>query len=402
MSDPIYHRTAYARDFARELLRPGPLAVGVRSGLFLSGMRRIGKTTFLRQDLMPALQAEGALTVYVDLWADRLRLPSALVREAVQRTVKDLETPGSTLLAGVRRVQGVDIGLGPFKFGLKIDTPRAIDQATLAEAFAELVRSVGTDVVLIVDEVQHALGTEDGINLLHALKAARDRINTDPDLPGQFIFLGTGSHKSLVTDMATRRSHPFAGAVAMAFRLLDADFVQWRLAQIAAAAPQAVLPAEPVAIQGFRLMGNRPEELGKALMELQRQASAGSVASIDALFASICSTRASVAAEVEIAAIEAFGLLGRAIYSRIAQGRTSGLFGSEALAEYAQATGISIDVPQVQNTADKMIAANLILRVGHGLYAPADPFVQAAWLAHEQPFQIVGTAGPSPAAPAAD
>lgn len=411
--DDIFHRTAYAQDIARDLLRPGPLTVGLRSGVFLSGMRRVGKTTFLRQDLMPALQAEGALTVYVDLWADKLRAPSVLVREAVQRTVKDLESPASPLLAALRRVQGLDIGIGPFKFGLKVDNPRALDQATLAEAFAELVRSVGTDVVLIVDEVQHALGTEDGVNLLHGLKAARDRVNTAPDLPGQFIFLGTGSHKSLVTDMATRRSHPFAGATAVAFRLLDDDFVHWRLTQIGAAEPRAVLPSTAVAVQGFRQMGNRPEEFGKALVDLQRQmqnatsaltAAAPRVrasrpaARADALFNSICQTRALAAADVEIAAVEGLGQLARAIFARIAQGRSSGLFGSDALAEYARACGVAVDVPQVQNTADKMIAGNLIQRVGHGLYEVADPFVREAWLAHEQPYRLLAAAGPQDAA----
>ena len=65
--------------------------------------------------------------------------------------------------------------------------------------------------------MQHALGTEDGNNVLFALKAARDAVNTRPETPGYLLFLGTGSHKSLVADMATRRSQPFAGAVSTAY-----------------------------------------------------------------------------------------------------------------------------------------------------------------------------------------
>lgn len=226
MSD-LFHRPEYAREIAASLLRPGPLEQGARSGVFLSGMRRIGKTTFVRQDLMPELCKLGALPIYVDLWADKLRAPSALVHEAVREAVQSLPSGASDWLASLRRrVTGVDVGLGPLKLGVKLDSLGQPGGATLADVFEALVRHTQANVVLIVDEVQHAVGSEDGMHLLHALKAARDRVNTATDLPGKFIFLGTGSHKSLVADMATRRSHPFAGAVGAEFQVLGVDFVQ--------------------------------------------------------------------------------------------------------------------------------------------------------------------------------
>jgi hypothetical protein len=46
---------------ARQLLYPGMLDQGLHSGLFLSGLRRTGKTTFMQQDLIPALESMGAL-----------------------------------------------------------------------------------------------------------------------------------------------------------------------------------------------------------------------------------------------------------------------------------------------------------------------------------------------------
>ena len=51
----LYHRSGYATDMAQQLLQPSALQLQVRSGVFLSGIRRIGKTTFLRQDLIPVL-----------------------------------------------------------------------------------------------------------------------------------------------------------------------------------------------------------------------------------------------------------------------------------------------------------------------------------------------------------
>ena len=64
MSDPnVFHRPGYAQALAQQLLEPGPLDQGLQSGVFLSGIRRIGKTTFIRQDFIPALLDRGALTL---------------------------------------------------------------------------------------------------------------------------------------------------------------------------------------------------------------------------------------------------------------------------------------------------------------------------------------------------
>ena len=56
-----FHRTALAQQMAKQLLQPTFLDLSLRSGLFLSGQRRVGKTTFLAGDLIPELQALGAI-----------------------------------------------------------------------------------------------------------------------------------------------------------------------------------------------------------------------------------------------------------------------------------------------------------------------------------------------------
>ena len=107
MATDVFHRTAYAEQMAQQLLQPSPLHMNVRSGVLLSGIRRVGKTTFLRQDLVPALEARGALVVYVDLWADRSKSPASLVHEAVRVTLSELAAPGTRLLD---RFKGLNIG----------------------------------------------------------------------------------------------------------------------------------------------------------------------------------------------------------------------------------------------------------------------------------------------------
>lgn len=369
----LYHRTEYATDMAKQLLHPSALQLQVRSGVFLSGIRRIGKTTFLRQDLIPALETMGALVIYVDLWADRSKSPATLVQEAVQATLTHLLTPGTQLL---NRFKGLNLGAAGFTFGFQIDTVGKTGGTTLAQALTELVDQVQTSVVLIVDEVQQALGTEDGSNLMFALKAARDAVNTRPDTPGHLLFVGTGSHKSLVADMATRRSQPFSGAVSTPYEPLGRDFVRWKRQQLQSLSG-VKLPSEPVMWEGFMGVGQRPEELQHALVQLQSRPEAPDLA-----FPIICATLASAAADVEIAAVEALGSLAEAIFGRIALGNEageSGLFSAEAVSHYAVQTESNVDTPQVQNMVDRMITANLILRQSHGVYAVADPFVRQVW-----------------------
>jgi len=139
-----------------------------------------------------------------------------------------------------------------------------------------------------------------------------------------------------------------------------------------------VLPGLAVAWAGFQTMGNRPEELLKALVQLQ-----STNVPADQAFPIICSTLAAAAADVELRTIEDFGELGKAIFSRIAAGKedgVSGLFSAEALAYYTERTGTPVEANQVQNLTDKMVAANLIARPGHGIYTVADPFVRKVWL----------------------
>ena len=94
--NPIFHRPELATALAQRLLRPGPLDVALRSGLFVRGMRRTGKTTFVVHDLVPSLEALGALVVYVDLWRAPARSPATVVHDAVREAMWGQEYPNLT------------------------------------------------------------------------------------------------------------------------------------------------------------------------------------------------------------------------------------------------------------------------------------------------------------------
>lgn len=74
----IFRRPQLAQEMARQLLKPSALDLGLRSGMFMFGPHRSGKTTFLIQDLAPALEEGGALVIYVNLCCSpRKRTPNS-------------------------------------------------------------------------------------------------------------------------------------------------------------------------------------------------------------------------------------------------------------------------------------------------------------------------------------
>ena len=385
--ESVFHRPSYAQALAQQLLHPGPLDQGLRSGVFLSGIRRIGKTTFIRQDFVPALLHHGALVLYVDLWTDRSRPPMALMQEAVRAAASELEQPASALLQKLRRVKGANFGAAGISLGVQLDGLGTSGGVTLAEVFVELFRKAEGDVVLVIDEVQQAMASQDGQDMLFALKAARDKVNTATDLPGRLLIVGTGSHKSLVTDMATRRSQAFAGAHTASFEPLGKDYVEWFLNRVAAAG--LAVPSLQAAFSGFRDMGSRPEELTRAVRQFQDEVAAGRGADADTAFATICATLATAAAELDIRSIEDAGELAVLAFSRIAAGQGRGLYAADTLTSFSESLGREISANDMTPAIDKLVAANLIVRKGHGSFDIADPFVKQVWLRHAQMRQTL-------------
>jgi hypothetical protein len=374
----IYRRPDLAHQMASQLLHPGVLDQGLRSGLFLSGLRRTGKTTFLRNDLIPELERQGALVIYVDLWSDTKASPALLVHGAVRHTLSKLGSPASALLSRLRRLRGVDLGGMGLSFGFQLETVGAEGGATLAEAFTQLVDQLQTDVVLVVDEVQQAITSEEGHQLLLALKATRDAINPRPNTPGHFLFLGTGSHRALVSELTARRNQAFDGATSVPYPVLGRDYVRHVLKRLQAEGVSP-LPSEETATTSFEILGHRPEEFLRALGQVR--ASAASGLEPDQLLPVIAATLQSTAADAELQKLEQIGSLAVAIFARVAQEQAPvrGLFSADATADYSQAIGREVRIEEIQPLVNELLAANILMRRGHGLYGVTDPVVQTIW-----------------------
>jgi len=385
----IFTRPGLAARMAGQLLDPGPLDENLRSGLFLSGIRRTGKTTFLKHDLIPALEQRGALVVYVDLWSDVAIEPAELLRASIRTTLADVQEPGSKLMARLRALGGVSLDVAGIGFSFDLEDVGLPDGVTLSEALTELVDRTGADVALIIDEVQQALSSKAGSDMLLALKAARDAINTRPDTPGHLLFIGTGSHRAYVAELTSRRSQAFAGAASVPYPLLGSDYVEHLHTRLVQSDVES-LPSPPAMLAALERLGHRPEELLRALRLLTEHRGEG--CDPDDVLAIVSNTLRAGAADIELHKLERSGPLAQQVFERIveADGEARGLYARAALDDYTERLGRRITSTDVQQVLEELTAENLIMRAGHGRYAITDQFVQTVWAERAQRAQRTG------------
>lgn len=150
----VLPRPELAGELADTVLANGALAPA-RSGLFLAAPRRTGKSTFLREDLMPALESRGAAVLYVDLWADRTMEPGLAIVSLVRAVLASEEGRLLKMFrkAGLDKVNVGGLGFDVAKVGLGTGV-------TFSQALAALSDRLNAPIVLMIDEAQHAATTE--------------------------------------------------------------------------------------------------------------------------------------------------------------------------------------------------------------------------------------------------
>ena len=153
----FFHRTRLAADMADKILQIAPGSAS-SSGLFLAAPRRTGKSTFIREDLRPALQAQGALVVYADLWVNRKADPAMVIIAAVRYELAQHEG----VIARLAKSSGMDrVNVGGFSFSLD-RVGLAGGDVSISSALAALSDETEKTIVLLIDEAQHAITSESG------------------------------------------------------------------------------------------------------------------------------------------------------------------------------------------------------------------------------------------------
>lgn len=259
-----FARTLLARELA-EQLQGRLLFNDAYNGLFLAAPRRTGKSTFLQLDLQPALQAQGVVVVYVDLWADQRRDPGTLIAEAIARALH----AHLGLVAKAARASGLKtVKIG----GLEIDMTRIgkIDGLTLVDALKALHETANAPIALVIDEAQHALTSEAGENAMAALKSARDQLNKPGDI--RLMLVMSGSDRDKLLRLVNTNGAPFYGSQIRRMPELDRSFIAHIVRLIEEQRPELTPVDTDALYQAFEAFGHRPqffmEALGQTLSPL--------------------------------------------------------------------------------------------------------------------------------------
>lgn len=368
----LFYRPALAQQVAADIAGEG--LQDFSSGLFLAAPRRTGKSTFIKSDLIPAARERDWLVVYTDLWENMQLDPGYLIENAVVRALRENQSPlRKTFQAlGVKKVTLHN------SISFDVSDEELPAGATLTDALTTLHHATGKLILLIVDEAQHALNTDRGVNTMFALKAARDALNLGASTPGIRMAF-TGSSRDKLAQLVLGREQPFFGAAIMDFPLLGDDFVAAYTAERnEKLATHNALKVEDMK-RAFAMVGHRPEMLrdlvNKVAAELGEGANLGELLEQGAL-----RRQAGVFAEYE-ALYDPLTPLQKAVLLTMAQATAN----QHPFAAFSKATRATIGAeaealggepepsPQaVQRALESLRTKQLIWKSGRGAYALED------------------------------
>lgn len=361
-----FPRTALAQELVAAL--QGKTLLGdAHNGLFLAAPRRTGKSTFLQGDLRPALQAVGAVVVYVDLWADTRRDPGALIAEAIARALE----PQLGLVARTARKAGLDkVKVG----GLEVDTSRIgkVDGLTLTDALRLLHESAGQPVALIIDEAQHALTSDAGEAAMTALKSARDQLNK----PGvvNLMLVMSGSDRDKLLRLVNTAGAPFYGSQIQRMPPLGPDFIAHVAGLIEAQRPELGAVDQTLLQQAFEMFGFRPQFFMAALGQVLSPLAALSGRFEPALLEAAMRQQAQDEAQMESDYLGLRPVEQAVLWRMLTQGPMFRPYDAEALRFYCDKSGQPVSVTQAQKALESLRQRMpaLVWKSARGEYALED------------------------------
>lgn len=349
----------YARpELARQYLQTFEIGLISARGLFAP--RRMGKTEFLKQDLIPAALEAGYRAAYLNLWDARDDPRPALIA-ALARA---LEPSGWRAC-----LERLSRPLKKVKASAKVGELEGVLEAELAHApelagplLSEVLRGFDRSrrrLLLVLDEAQ-VLAAPDHEELAHALRAGLDTRK----VVIKVIF--AGSSEGSLRRMFGRPSEPFYNwAPIEPFDLLGEEFVEALVAKVNELS-RFVLTLEE-AVAAFDALKRTPEFFRRYLDRYLARADAGSAAAL-------AYTRAQVFSNAAYLQLwERLKPSDQAVLRLLAAG-VQDMYSTDSRARLAEALGLAAPVARTtpQHALMRLQSEELVIRTGHGRYQIVD------------------------------
>ncbi|MBP0640204.1 ATP-binding protein [Cupriavidus sp. AcVe19-6a] len=344
-------------DLAKAYLQAFDLKLSAARGLF--ARRRMGKTEFLRRDLMPEAVTKGYLTAYTNLWDNRTSPETALVTALTET----LEPKGAAALLSklrtpVKKVKASAKLAGAVEGSLEAELGKpGVDRTVALHEVLKRIDRAKKPLLLVIDEAQVLAGA-DHSDFAHALRAALD-IRKD-----RVKVIFAGSSETTLRAMFARASEPFYNwAPLEPFPLLGDEFVAFTVELLNSMARQKLTLEQ--GRHAFDELHRTPEFFKRFIERYMLYQPQGEAAALAYTKSSVFSDEHSLTQWREMKPAD------RAILYLLARGE-SDLHSSATL----EKLGIMLGKPATRNTTGhalrRLLAATVITRLAMGDYRIED------------------------------
>ena len=368
-----FKRPALATAYCDSLAGNG--IANATSGLFLAAPRRVGKSTFLLNELIPEAKKRGWTTVYIDLWVNINANPADIIAEAIKNKILELDSKFAKIAKKIKLGKINVMGT----FVLNFSSPGLPENITLTDALRILYEIANEPILLIIDEAQQALINEKAMSAMFAIKSARDQLNSQSaKTPLMLVF--TGSNRDKLAHLVLKKNHPFFGSDVTPFPLLNKNytdaFTHWVNKNLA---PDNQFSEESM-YQAFKLVGHRPEILRQIAGKIALSGEASNFAELLKKDALIWQNRVWEEYENDFNTLSPLQKV--ILQVLIKKGQTWLPFSEESMQTYSQMTGQQdISTATVQTAIQSLRERGLLWQSGRGTYALEDESF-AEWYRH--------------------
>jgi hypothetical protein len=355
-------------DLAQAYLRGFDLGLTSARGLF--ARRRMGKSEFLKHDLLPAAMRAGYLAAYTNLW-DATDHPGQALATAILLATRpkglgkfwqDLNTPIRKLKSGGKLPLGIE---GSIELDLAEKEKAAVPAIQAALQAADKAKK---RLLLVIDEAQ-VLAAPEHKAVAHALRAGLDIRK-----PGVKVLFA-GSSEAALREMFSRSAAPFYNwAPLEPFPLLGREFVVAMVKQLATVARHPLNLDD--ALKAFAALKETPEFFRWYIERYLMYQHQGPEQALQYTQARIHDDTSYAKAWKELNRAD------RAVLLLAARG-VQDLYGIQALRQLQEMLGSPDVTASAPRTSIRRLTGpklQLMARIDHGAYRFEDPEFQA-WVA---------------------